>query len=189
MAGLITPSNAVTGLRLLSVPFFVAALADRRWPLACALFWLAVGTDLVDGRIARARGESTRFGGLLDHASDALFVSSGLAALAFAGHVPRALPVLVAVAFGQYVLDSRWLVGEPLRASALGRWNGVGYFVPLGLVVTREATGLAAPGDRIVWLIASALVVSTLLSIADRGFTLIRLRRRRRPAAGPPSDA
>ncbi len=178
MAGLITLSNAVTGLRLVSIPFFLFALAGRDWAPACALFWLAVGTDLVDGRIARARGESTRFGGLLDHATDALFVSSGLAALAVAGRVPLLLPVLVAVAFGQYVLDSRWIAGEPLRASALGRWNGVCYFVPLGIVVTREAAGLTAPPDRAVAILAWALVASTLLSMGDRALTLLRLRRR-----------
>lgn len=178
MARLITLSNAVTGLRLVCVPFFFFALEGRDWPIACALFWLAVGTDFVDGRIARARGESTHFGGLFDHASDALFVTTGLGALALAGRVPAILPALVAIAFVQYVLDSRSLAGEPLRASALGRWNGVLYFVPLGIVVTREATSLAAPTDRVVVVLAWALVVSTVLSIADRGLTLLRLHRR-----------
>jgi phosphatidylglycerophosphate synthase len=185
VARLITLSNAVTGLRFVSVPFFFLALNGRDWPLACALFWLAVGTDLVDGRIARARGESTHFGGLLDHATDALFVTTGLAALALAGRIPAALPVLVAMAFVQYVLDSRWLAGEPLRASALGRWNGIFYFVPLGIVATREAAGLAAPSDRVVAILAWGLVFSTVLSIADRGLTLLRLRRRGGPARDP----
>lgn len=189
MASLITLSNAVTGLRLVCVPFFFFALQGREWPLACGLFWLAVGTDWIDGRIARARGESTHFGGLLDHASDALFVSSGLAALALDGRVPAALPVLVAIAFVQYVLDSRSLAGEPLRASALGRWNGVLYFVPLGIVATREAAALAAPSDRVVAVLAWALVVSTALSIADRGLTLLRLHRRGGPARNERPDS
>ncbi|MFO0689362.1 MAG: CDP-alcohol phosphatidyltransferase family protein [Myxococcota bacterium] len=174
----LTLSNAITLLRLVSVPFFFAALAQGSWPVACALFWLAVVTDWLDGRIARARGESTPFGGLLDHASDASFVVAGLAALALAGRITPVLPILVAVAFVQYVLDSRSLAGEPLRASGLGRWNGVLYFVPLGLVATREATGLAGPSDAIVSGLAWALVASTGLSITDRALTLLRLRHR-----------
>lgn len=185
MARLITPSNAVTGMRLVCVPFFYFAIGREAWPLACALFWLAVSTDFVDGRIARARGEVSRFGGLLDHATDALFVTMGLAALTPGGVVPVALPALVAIAFVQYVLDSRWLAGEPLRASGLGRWNGVLYFVPLGIVTTREAAGLALPGDGVVMLIAWALVATTALSIADRAMTLLRLPRRRRPQDDP----
>ncbi len=190
MARLITLSNAVTLLRLVSVPFFFLAVVGHGWTLACSLFWLAVGTDFVDGRIARARGESSHFGGLLDHASDASFVTAGLAALALGGRVTPALPILVVVAFVQYVLDSRWLAGEPLRASGLGRWNGVLYFVPLGIVVTREGVALSQPSDRVVELLAFGLVASTALSIADRAFTLLRLHRRGRQARerGPGSS-
>ncbi|MBY0400003.1 CDP-alcohol phosphatidyltransferase family protein [Myxococcota bacterium] len=176
----LTLSNGITLLRLASVPFFFAALVDDCWPLACALFWLAVATDVLDGRIARARGESTPLGGLLDHGSDAGFVVAGLAALALGGRITPALPFVVAIAFVQYVLDSRALAGERLRASALGRWNGVLYFVPLGIVVTREAVGLRAPGDPQIALLGWLLVASTALSIADRGFTLLRLRHRLR---------
>jgi phosphatidylglycerophosphate synthase len=180
----LTLSNGITLLRLLSVPFFFAAIEGRHWPVACALFWLAVGTDFVDGRIARARGESTHFGGLLDHASDAGFVTAGLAALAIDARVTALLPLLVVVAFVQYVLDSRWLAGHPLRASALGRWNGICYFVPPGIVVTREALGLAWPADVAVSLLGWLLVASTTLSIADRGLTLLRIHQRGGPTAG-----
>ena len=44
---------------------------------------------------------------------------------------PLVLPGLVAAAFVQYTLDSRALAGQRLRASALGRWNGIAYFVLL----------------------------------------------------------
>ena len=74
---------------------------------------------------------------------------------------------------------------EPCGASALGRWNGILYFVPLGIVVTREAAGLAVPGDSVVTAIAWVLVATTVLSIADRASTLIRLRRRRGNARDP----
>jgi phosphatidylglycerophosphate synthase len=165
-------SNAVTLLRLASVPFLCRAIAVGHWRLAAALFWLAVASDWTDGRLARARGEASRLGGLLDHASDACLVSAGLAVLAFEGRLTRWLPALVVVAFVQYLLDSRWLAGRALRASALGRWNGILYFVPLGTVVTREALGLAMPGDRIVSIVAWGLAISTAISIVDRAWIL-----------------
>lgn len=173
----LTLSNGVTLLRLASVPFVCRAILVGDWGLACLLFWLAVGTDLLDGRLARARGESSRLGALLDHASDASFVTVGLAALAIGGRIPLLLPVLVAVAFAQYVLDSRWLAGRPLRASRLGRWNGILYFLPLGIVVTREALSLPHPMDPVVSALAWALVLSTGISIADRAVGLLGLRR------------
>ena len=184
----LTLSNAITLLRLVCVPFVCVAILDRSWPLACLLFWLAVGTDLVDGRLARARGESSRFGGMLDHASDASFVVAGLGALAASGRLTRVLPVVVAVAFVQYVLDSRWLAGQPLRASRLGRWNGVAYFVPVGIVVTREALALAWPGDGFIAVVAWGLVVSTGVSVADRAVTLLGLRWSRDRMTDRPAD-
>ncbi|MBK7949533.1 MAG: CDP-alcohol phosphatidyltransferase family protein [Deltaproteobacteria bacterium] len=175
----LTLSNGVTLLRLAAVPFFFAAIMERLWGPACALFWLAVATDYLDGRIARARGESSPLGGLLDHASDASFVVAGLAALALGNRITPLLPLVVAIAFAQYVLDSRSLAGEPLRASGLGRWNGILYFVPLGIVATREMAALSQPSDAAIAWLGWALVVSTTISIADRAFTLLRLRRRR----------
>lgn len=179
-----TPSNAITLVRLASVPFSGRAILIEDWGLACSLFWLAVATDFVDGRIARARGESSSLGGLLDHASDALFVTTGLAALASGGRIPFALPVVVAIAFLQYVLDSRSLAGRPLRASRVGRWNGVCYFVPVGIVVTREVLGLDQPSDVLVAGLAWILVATTLVSIADRALALFGPGRW--PRAGDP---
>ncbi len=171
---LLTWSNALTVSRLIAAPFFFCALLGDASILALLLFWGAVATDVADGRLARARGETSNFGGLLDHATDASFVSLGLFALAQAGRVPLALPVLVVVAFLQYMLDSKSLSGRALRSSALGRWNGILYFAPLGIVATRDGLGLAWPPDALVNAIAWALVVSSTLSMADRAWTLLR---------------
>ena len=171
-----TRANALTALRLLCGPLLVLALREHAtWP-ACALFWLAVASDALDGRVARRFGESSALGGLLDHLSDAAFVTLGLAALVARGEAPALLPVLVAAAFLQYVLDSRAIRGNALVASALGRWNGIAYFVPIGTVVVRDALGLAWPGGGIVLALGWLLVASSLLSMADRARALIRSR-------------
>ncbi|MCP4905025.1 MAG: CDP-alcohol phosphatidyltransferase family protein [bacterium] len=170
-------SNALTVSRLLSAPCLFFAILGGSIGLSCGLFWFAVATDVADGRLARARGEVTAFGGLLDHATDASFVCSGLAALVMTGVVPAALPLLVLLAFAQYVLDSESLAGRKLRASFLGRWNGVFYFVPIGVVVTRDALGLSWPADSLVRGLGFVLVLSTIASMADRLWTLMSVRR------------
>jgi hypothetical protein len=93
------------------------------------------------------------------------------------GVVPVPLPFLVAVAFSQYLLDSRALAGRPLRASFPGRWNGIFYFVLIGIPLVRDALGLGWPGAGLVVLIGWALVASTLVSMADRAWALFSLRR------------
>ena len=165
-------------MRLLAAPCFYFAIIEASWWTACVLFWFAVASDVVDGRLARARNETSAFGGLLDHASDATFVTLGQLALAAAGRVPLLLPILIVAAFLQYVLDSKSLAGRDLRTSALGRWNGILYFFPPGIIVTREALGLDVPPDALVLVLGWALVLSTLISMGDRLFSLI--------SSGPP---
>ena len=174
-----TRANALTALRLVCGPLLVVALLERAALAAALLFWVAVATDLLDGRVARRFGESSALGGFLDHVTDAAFVSLGLAALVLRGEAPWLLPLLVALAFLQYTLDSRVIDGGALRASALGRWNGIAYFVPVGTVVVRDALGLAWPGRGLVLALGWLLVATTLLSMADRALALRRASRPR----------
>lgn len=163
-----TVSNGLTSMRLLAAPFFYYAIAQQTWGLAAALFWLAVLSDVIDGRVARARQETSAFGGILDHGSDAIFVSLGHFALLKSGTAPDLLPFLILAAFLQYAFDSRVLSGQVLRASLIGRWNGVFYFVAPGILVTREALGLSIPPDTWIRAIGWLLLVSTLVSMGDR---------------------
>ena len=181
-------ANALTAARvLLAVPFAFLMAQAGAWSAALAGLVLAaaVATDLLDGLLARRRGAATAAGRLFDHTADCLFVTSGLAAGALRGVFPWVLPVLVAAAFTQYVVDSYWgHRGRALRTSALGRWNGILYFVPLaGDVLAR--LGLRALGPVVI-VLAWALVVSTVISMGERlwALTLVRRTARGSPAGG-----
>lgn len=173
---LVTRANALTAARLVLAPGLAWAVCNGAPREAFGCFALAVATDLADGRVARRFGEASPLGGFLDHATDALFVATGLAAFALAGVVPAPLPALVLAAFVQYALDSRALAGRALRASALGRWNGIAYFVLLGIPVVRDGLALAWPADVFVRSLGWALVATTLASMVDRLLALRALR-------------
>ena len=64
--------------------------------------------------------------------------SMGTKLLTAASAIPAPLPLLVAAAFLQYVLDSRALAGSTLQASMLGRGNGICYFILTGLAILWE---------------------------------------------------
>ncbi len=170
-------AHALSLLRLACViPFwFAMQRGDAPGALWCALLLaVAIATDLADGRVARARGTASPLGRALDHGADFLFVVTGLAAAAVRGALPGVLPVLVALAFAQYVVDSLFAHGvRQLRMSGLGRANGILYFVPLvGDVLVR----LGLPAAPLVRAIAWALALTTLASMLDR---LLALRRSR----------
>jgi cardiolipin synthase len=163
-----TWANALSLLRLAIAPGIAAGIACGEPVLATVLLVVAIATDFADGPIARRRGEVSPLGGLLDHGVDATLCVLGLAALAGVGAVPWVLAPLVAVAFLQYVLDSRSHRGRPLRASQLGRWNGIAYYVVVATPPVRDTLGLGWPSQRLVWWLGAALVASTLVSMLDR---------------------
>ena len=176
-------ANALSLLRLFMAPPFGLLMSrpDAQSALyAALLFCAAVASDLLDGVVARRRGTASRLGGALDHVADFLFVTVGLAAMAWRGAIPWVLPVLIVLAFAQYVIDSFWVDGgRELRMSFIGRCNGILYFVPVGgdIGVRLGLAGLGAPVEWVAWL----LVGTTLVSMADR---LLARRPRLRRARG-----
>lgn len=170
----ITAPNALSASRLLLAPLCFLLIADTAWLLAACVLLTAVATDMLDGWLARARNEVTPLGGLLDHGSDAVFVTVVLTALAIAGDIPAFLPPLVIIAFTQYMLDSRALAGHPLRTSLIGRNNGIAYFVLAGFPLCQRALGITVvPDDAFYWA-GWVLIATTLLSMADRALALLR---------------
>lgn len=164
----LTWANALTALRLsLALPC-AWLTANRQWSLAALLLSLAILSDLLDGPLARRLQQSSPLGGLFDHATDAAFVTCLLAALSILGYVPWLLPVLVIASFLQYAMDSRAIRGRPLRASWLGRSNGIGYFVVAAIAVYRNALELTWPSDALIEAFAWLLVLSTTASMLDR---------------------
>jgi len=163
-------ANALTAVRLLLViPFaFFMARGDARSAVFALVVWaVALLTDFLDGPIARRRGTMTALSGTFDHASDFLFVTSGIFAGAVRGAFPWILPILITAAFAQYVIDSYWIHRRTkLRGSKLGRYNGMLYFVPTCMdILSRLGAHFLKPMLTIlVW----TLVLSTLASIGQR---------------------
>ena len=168
-------ANLLTGLRLLlAVP---AALAFARPEfmsplLLVTLMSVAIATDFGDGMVARRRGTASSRGQLFDHTTDFLFVTSGLVGAMIAGQIVPFLPILVVVAFAQYVLDSYFLhLEKRLRMSSIGRWNGIFYFVPLVLIAVSRLdfmAGVAGLFSMLIVLSSYLLILSTVASIVDR---------------------
>jgi CDP-diacylglycerol--glycerol-3-phosphate 3-phosphatidyltransferase len=85
--------NALTGVRLLSVPVLGVVLVvagdtrEGRWA-ALALFVGASLTDVADGWLARRRNQCTAFGALADPIADKALVATSLLCLSARGLVP-----------------------------------------------------------------------------------------------------
>ena len=73
--------NILTFLRILMVPIYVVLFLEptvSRSIIAASVFGVAALTDLLDGHLARRRGQVTKVGRLLDPVADKFLVISGL---------------------------------------------------------------------------------------------------------------
>ncbi len=172
-----TWANGLTALRLLAAPLSGWSVATAQWRLALLLFVIAVATDLLDGIAARHLGQVSRAGGFFDHATDCLFVTLTVAGLAVTGWAPWVLVLLIPAAFVQYTLDSGALAGRALRTNAIGKSNGVGYFILVGAVIARETLDIAWLPASLLRVFAWLLVTTTLVSMGERLLYLVRARR------------
>jgi CDP-diacylglycerol--glycerol-3-phosphate 3-phosphatidyltransferase len=95
-----TIPNAVGYVRLAALPVFLViafSSGDGRDPWAAAIFWAIAVGDYVDGFVARATGQYSRMGAILDPIVDRLTILSGTAVCWHFELLPRwALAVLVA---------------------------------------------------------------------------------------------
>lgn len=177
---MLTLANLLTFIRLLLILPSIWAISTHAWLGAALIFIIAVISDIGDGIAARRMHQSSAFGGLFDHTTDALFVATSLAAFAIHGNgVPMCLPALIVIAFIQYVLDSKALQGKSLRTSMLGRYNGIAYFVLLGLCILQQLPRFDWIPAFAISLFAWVLITSTVLSIIDRAWALIKIQRGR----------
>ena len=167
-------ANLLTALRLLLVLPMAWSIVSDSAPsyLLLLLVALAIASDYFDGKVARALNTASPRGMLFDHGSDFIFVTSSAIALSTIGLISFLLPILITLAFSQYVLDSYFLYKQKqLRMSFLGKWNGVFYFGPAliyGVALASPIEILTEASIGLVQVLAMLLTLSTLASIVDR---------------------
>jgi cardiolipin synthase len=154
-----TIPNAVGYLRLAALPVFLylaLSSGDGRDPAAAAIFWLIAAGDYVDGFLARATGQYSRMGALLDPVVDRLTILCGVVVCWHFELLPRwALALLVIREVVTLILGEVYLrrVGE-LEINWLGR-------IAVGPVMA--AIFFAMVSDSWVW--SAMLIFGVILGI------------------------
>jgi cardiolipin synthase len=186
---IVTPANVLTAIRLLLIPLLVCTIIGAQWPMAAITITLAIATDVYDGKLARHYDSASPLGGFFDHGTDALLVSSSAWALAQTGLIHPWLWPFIGLAFAQYALDSKILLGRVLRTSKLGKYNGIGYYALACTAIGSQTLAVLFQTplqhwpllqqslqwlDRGVALAAWLLLASTILSMGERGIHLLR---------------
>jgi len=174
----LTIPNALSFARILGVPVFLWLLLVPEADLwALALLVLAGITDWLDGAIARATGQTSRLGSMLDPLADRLYIAATLLGLAVRSIIPWWLVGLLVVRELMLValiplLRRRGLVALPVTVTGkaatfclmwgfpfllLGSVSG-----PIGVAAMACGWAFVLWGTGLYWWAGIGYVVTTL---------------------------
>lgn len=152
---IVTIPNALSTVRLLLVPVFLALVLTGQDLAALVVIIVSSATDYLDGIIARRFGQITKLGQLLDPAVDRLFIFAAVIALAVREVVPWWVVIVIV---GRDVLLA--VLGVvlaqhdygPLPVHHLGKLATFALFYALPILVLGQAfPQVAAVSDPIGW--------------------------------------
>ena len=162
--------NKLTVLRIIMVPFFVffmltdAGGAANKW-IALVIFCVASLTDMLDGKIARARGLVTNFGKFMDPLADKLLVCSAMICLIPLGKL-TAWFVIVIIA-REFIISGFRLVasdnGIVIAASYWGKFKTVSQMFMVIVMIMDLGGVLDVIGPVLMW----AALILTIVSLID----------------------
>jgi len=152
------------------VPVVALLASGHRWA-AWWLFGVACATDLVDGFVARTRGEVTQLGKVLDPVVDKLLYAAVLCTLYVIGDVPAwafALFLVPQAAIGLGALALRVRKNAVQQAKLPGKAASALAFVALAFLIVGWPGGIE---------IFYAAVAATYLAAIDYAISGARLER------------
>ena len=121
--------NKLTVLRIIMTPLFMAAMLinfPHHYLVALVLFVVASLTDMLDGKIARARNLVTNFGKFLDPLADKMLTTAAFLAFLKEGFGVGIAWVLFIVLFREFMIASLRLVvvsSDSKRVIAANIWG------------------------------------------------------------------
>ncbi len=98
--------NAITSLRLVALPFLICSFSLELTFVVYALFLFSIGTDFLDGYVARKKKSASKFGSNLDASVDFLFISGMYSAFISKELYQPWILLLISLVFGQFVLTN-----------------------------------------------------------------------------------
>ena len=104
------------------------------------------------------------FGKWFDSIADIVFILTALGCEVWAGAIPIYIPILIALSFSQYAIDSMLLSGAPIK-SRLGHFGGV---INFGIVIVLGLAPRPSFPAHIVRLLCPLLAIYYVTAMGER---------------------
>lgn len=170
--------NTITIARIFFAPVFIwmllAAGDDLTSPLrwwGAIIFIVGLGTDGIDGWIARRYNVVSEFGKLMDPIADKVLTLGALVTLSILGELPWWVTILIAIReIGITVYRFAMLSDHVIAASAAGKLKTIMQFVAISLALLPLAP---LWGDWFNWVNVFFMTIATVLTLWS-GYEYVR---------------
>ena len=162
--------NKLTVLRVIMVPFFVFFMltdvggAANKW-IALVIFCVASLTEMLDGKIARARNLVTNFGKFMDPLADKLLVCSAMICLIPSGKL--AAWIVIVIIAREFIISGFRLVasdaGIVIAASYWGKFKTVSQMFMIIVLIADLGGAFDMIGTILIWV----SLILTIVSLFD----------------------
>ena len=163
--------NKLPLLRIIMVPFFIAAFMKGAYLLAVIIFALASITDFFDGQIVRKHNLVTNFGKIMDPLADKILVYSALCLFLEGGYI-KAWMLIVILAREFIIAGMRTVAaseGKVLAAGMSGKVKTVLQMV--GVIIMM--IGLAFPHEKNILVAGSLIFLLSIVATVYSGLEYI----------------
>lgn len=161
--------NKLTVLRVIMVPFFVFFMltgvggAANKW-ITLIIFCVASLTDMLDGKIARARNLVTNFGKFMDPLADKLLVCSAMICLIPSGKLPTAIVIVIIAR--EFIISGFRLVasdnGIVIAANYWGKFKTVSQMAMIIVLIADLGGVFDLIGQILIWLALALTIISLI---------------------------
>ncbi len=166
-----TLANKITIARMLMIPIIVIGLLEQHTRWVYFLLAISMASDLLDGLVARRRGERTRLGAFLDPMADKLLLTAVFLTLTFLKRID--MWVFVVVFSRDLMIVLGWTVIFILTGSSTVQPRPLGKSTTAAQMVTALAVMLPMPAsvvNGLLWITIALTIASAVdyLRVGER---------------------
>ncbi|MBI2067268.1 MAG: CDP-alcohol phosphatidyltransferase family protein [Deltaproteobacteria bacterium] len=170
--------NLITLGRLFLIPVFLYFALWRQWREAFWIFFIAGGSDLVDGALARLLKQKTRLGAFLDPMADKLLMTAGFMTLTVHGRMDLWLTLLVfsrdlMISSGVIFLKTKKIFIE-YRPTFLSKGTTFFQLVTLVTALLSVSYGVETPWNDYDRLVTAVMTVLSWIHYLVKGIKILR---------------
>lgn len=151
--------SLITNLRFIVLPHLVYSFNNQITIATYTLFLFSIGTDLVDGYVARKMNSTSKTGAYLDISIDFLFISGMYLTFITNGIYSPLILLIIFFVFAQFIISN--IILKKTVYDPIGKYYGSLLFAGIGLTLLFS--------NQIIYdFVTYGIIVVTLISLTSR---------------------